>query len=116
MQIKQSLLTATVLLASRAFGCVVYTAQAKHATGFLQAELYDNSNSPTCWFNGYIGGDGLYRFTCIAANFAAIASGNGQIVEYSNPGGDFRFSAQAYNNEEYATCVYGCSASQCPIG
>jgi hypothetical protein len=59
--------------------------------GTASMRLTDNGQE-VCWFDGRAGSDGLYRFTCIAANYAVIV-GQDLVVEYSNPWGNFRFQS-----------------------
>ncbi|THG94997.1 hypothetical protein EW026_g6577 [Hermanssonia centrifuga] len=85
--------TATTLLSAPAVNsCLLYNAYGFTGSSFLNAQLIDNGNK-VCSFNGYPGSDGAYRFTCIAANYAAIVYDGGGTVTYANPGGNFAFQA-----------------------
>jgi len=86
-------MAAALVLASNALACVEFHSKITLVDGYNSAQLYDGGNQ-ICWYYGYVGGDGLYRFTCIAANYAAIQDQNG-VVQYANPGGNYRFQATA---------------------
>ncbi|KAI9658205.1 MAG: hypothetical protein M1829_006809 [Trizodia sp. TS-e1964] len=98
-----------LLLVSTARACLVYTGAG--SSTYLTANLVNNGQQ-VCSFNGPIGADGLFRFTCIAANYAAIADKTG-IVSYADPSGNFRFQAQQPSPGQWKACNYGCGANQC---
>ncbi|KAF2252428.1 hypothetical protein BU26DRAFT_562169 [Trematosphaeria pertusa] len=95
--------------------CLVYQAFQNAGTRDLSATLVDNGQK-VCWFDGS-GPDagGAYRFTCIAANFAAIVYDNGARVTYANPWGNFEFRASIGGHGgtiEYYAYEYGCTLRQ----
>lgn len=82
------------LFAPLTSGCLVYQAFQSRGTQDLSATLVDNGET-VCWFSGS-GPDagGAYRFTCKAANVAAIVyheAGLTARVTYANPWGNFEF-------------------------
>lgn len=111
----RALFTSALLLAPAIHGCVIYSAVSSANGQVLNdADLYDNGEI-VCQFNGDIGSDGLYRFTCIAGNIAAIANSDG-VVEYANPGGNYQFQANSYFDPDsgviyWSACEYGCSSA-----
>lgn len=101
----------TLLLSGLTHGCLQYSAWQDIGTNDLSATLTDNGQE-VCWFGpGNPGSDGAYRFTCIAANYAAIAYNNGALVTYANPHGNFQFEpsqgGQGGTTLFYAN-IYGC--------
>jgi hypothetical protein len=114
MQFRILPLAATALLSSTVNACVEFSAYIwTENNNILSASLYDNGQE-ICWLNGGGPDSGnLYRFTCIGANYAAILGTDG-VVQYANPGGNYRFQCNGqWTDDSYTTWLwwaneYGC--------
>ncbi len=106
-----SLATASILFASKAQSCLYYYAISDAYECPMTAYIYDNGVK-TCWLdNQCFDSGGLYRFTCIAANFAAIAGNFGATVQYATPWGNFAFAPSYFyqgQNIVWEAEEYGC--------
>jgi hypothetical protein len=91
-----SLATASILFASKVQSCLYYSGYGEEYQCELTAVIVDNGVK-TCWINNACDGDdGLWRFTCIGANYAAIVSDGGWTVQYATPWGNFAFAPDQY--------------------
>lgn len=101
--------TAFLLLARTAHTCLVYNGVGN--SSYLEATVVNGGKS-VCNFNGPVGSDGLFRFTCIAANYAAIANPAG-VIQYADPSGSFEFQATQAGQNQWSACEYGCGNNEC---